>query len=502
MEYFRSRWVSSVKLVAWLVFAVAIALQATKDMQYSPDSMHYVDIARTFVQEGHIATYHLNLTSAEIPDRAMPWPPGYPLLLSIPLKAGCDANVAVRIISIFALLLTCVAGARLCGLLSGPGVHGVCFALLVLLCGGIEVFGFAWSEPPFIAAVLVFLVFCAMHIKTGSRLPLMLAAMFGGLAFMTRYIGIVTALVGAAALLQRHFHEENEHGRARLTANGLLFGVVFAAVSLPWLVRNYLMDGRIFGPGAPPSTETLSTNLLRTWDALLVRVPAVLAVLAAVLIVFLVKLFLRQRTLAIKSRIADPRVSLLWFAISYAIILITMSMRQQIDAIDTRLLSPIYPPLLILATATIYRLVKDHSGEAGAGAITSICALSVLLMVCIGTFSPQHGSRKGPLMREFGTVRPEATDWIMANTKPDSLLIGRGIWGFRFFTDRPVLECGYPCTPYLSKVGIDKFLVAHSNRYASVYLFADRNSDLDRAYSESAPAVQVHSWSVRKLVGQ
>ena len=90
----------------------------------------------------------------------------------------------------------------------------------------------------------------------------------------------------------------------------------------------------------------------------------------------------------------------------------------------------------------------------------------------------------------------------MANTKPDSLLIGRGIWGFRFFTDRPVLECGYPCTPYLSKVGIDKFLVAHSNRYASVYLFADRNSDLDRAYSESAPAVQVHSWSVRKLVGQ
>lgn len=491
----------ALRLIAWIAFAAGIAWQVTRDVHFSPDSMHYVDIAKTIVSEGRIATYHLNLDSAEIPDGAIPWPPLYPLLLSLPMKAGCDAALSARILSMLAFVLTCIAGARLGSRLAGGAAHGLCFALLALLCADMEVFSFAWSEPPFIAFSLLFLLFCVHHIQSGSRRALVLAAVLGGMAFMTRYIGVAMTAVGVVALLQRHFHEENPHGRTRLAGNLLVFAFAFAAVSLPWLLRNYLMDGRAFGPPSSQSIENLSTNLLRTWDAVRMRVPLALAGLVAALGVFLMGLWRRQHRLAVMSRISDPRTALAWFIVSYAVILITLAMRYRIDNIDTRLLSPIFPPLVILAIATLFPLISSHASPAAARTVASVCAVSVALTALAMRCPPRPGMDRGPLVQTFATGRPHSADWFAANTEPDALLVGRWIWSYRFFTGRAVLECGYPSMPDLNKEGIDRFLAAHSNRFSNVYLIAGRGSDLDRAYEAFPTSTQTRSESIRKLSG-
>lgn len=478
-----SRWLAALRLIAWAAFAAVIAWQATGDVQFSPDSMHYVDIARTIAREGRIATYHLSLNSAQVPDPSLPWPPLYPLLLSGPLKAGCDTGMAVRIIDILSLVATGLLGARLCCRLSGRGVHGLCVVLLVLLGVRMEIFGFAWSEPPFVALVLAFLLSCVLHIQTGSRLALALAAVFGGGAFMTRYAGIVVAPVGFLALLQRHLHAENPHRRTRLFANTLLFGGLFAAASGPWLLRNVLMDGRLFGPEAPPSPNTLNMNLVRTWEAIRAQVPLALAALVVALGFYLILLWRRQRRLDLRQRITDPRTSPVWFVVLYAALLITHSTLRQIDAIDTRLLSPVFPPLAILALAAMYKFLRDHSSEHAARVVAGLCALSIAVSAGLARLPPKPPRPyRGPLVREYRTQSPPNVDWIAANTETNALIIARGAWGYRFFTGRPVLECGYPATPNLSKEGIDRFLAAHPNRFQAVYL---SDGGLSDAYRES-----------------
>jgi hypothetical protein len=141
----------SVRRILLSAVTLLLALQITRDIRLSADSYHYIDISRTFATERVIATYHLTVDSTQIPDRNLLYPPIFPLLLALPQVMGCSPIGAARIVAVLCILLTCLAGARLCRLLGGRMLQAVCYGLILLIVDNMKVFRMVLSESLFMA---------------------------------------------------------------------------------------------------------------------------------------------------------------------------------------------------------------------------------------------------------------------------------------------------------------------------------------------------------------
>lgn len=86
-----------------------------------------------------------------------------------------------------------------------------------------------------------FLLLCGLSLfflfRDGCRRDLILSAVFGLLAFLTRYNG---AFIPAGAMV--YFTVTGENWRERFTRAGLWFGV-FLAAGLPWFIPNWIVTG-------------------------------------------------------------------------------------------------------------------------------------------------------------------------------------------------------------------------------------------------------------------
>ena len=83
----RSQWL----LVAALSIIVAAGC---REMHLNADSLHYIDMARTWIADRTIATWHLTLNAEHVPAVEMLWPPVYGILLAGPLALGLSPNAA------------------------------------------------------------------------------------------------------------------------------------------------------------------------------------------------------------------------------------------------------------------------------------------------------------------------------------------------------------------------------------------------------------------------
>ena len=361
-------------LVVFGISAIALSLYTTSahGVRTSPDSLYYISTARSLLNgEGLVA--HMpavidvltgGVTTFEETAEARPlthWPPLYPISLAAIGLTGLDLFSGARYLN--ALLFG--ANVWLIGwlILREIGSTGWSLAASLAMITSpalLRIHSFAWSEPLFILLTTISLFLLIYHHRSNHLGLLILAGICSALAFLTRYIGVTVVLTGALVLVS--FSGSDVWSRIKRT---VLYGAVACLPMALWLIRNYRLTHFLTGEN-PRASSDLYTILLRVFststhwflpEGLRLKVRLGLVIVGfAVVILSSWYIHWRQRsgtsgTSHGKRLTPAYYLALGLFIMVYTFLLIIASTLVYFDAINDRLLAPIFPALVIIATA-------------------------------------------------------------------------------------------------------------------------------------------------------
>ncbi|NMB96297.1 MAG: hypothetical protein GYA02_06760 [Clostridiaceae bacterium] len=325
------------------------------------------------------------------------WPPLFPLLLAGLKSVGANlVYVSSYINAITYALIIMISGLWV---LSSTGKRSFAIMTSLALLVSIPlyyVFKSMWSEPLFILFVLLFLISMGSHInKTNPKMPfqkisisrhsrqykgrlskkyLVMASIFAALACLTRYVGITLIITGVFVLLL--LQKKKIINRLLET---ILFGVISSIPILMWIIRNYVLTGTLMGDRVP-SQKSLVENINLFFDTITLWIAPVysrnlsylilgiLTFLAIIIIIacnfnILSKCSAEDNTNSINNKSVVNSVDakdnvnkitiLFAFIVIYSAYMIFSATVISIDSINNRLLSPIYPALVLLIILTI-----------------------------------------------------------------------------------------------------------------------------------------------------
>lgn len=352
------------------------ALILARGVVYGPgmhwDSISYISIAWNLLNGNGYANLYPEGTYAL-------WPPLYPLLLTAASFGVLDPqDVAGPLNAIIFGLTIFFAGQYLRPRLQHPFlVFGACIAL-TLSIPLTRIAAYALSEPLFILFTLLALMQANRFLDGGQRSALIWAAVFTGLALLTRYVGLVLIVALLPALLLRPVVTWRQRLRD---------GAVYALIALPpvvlWMLTNWLLVGYLTGPRLPPN-HTFPTALyamlsdLSRWPLLLPEGMGPGRPVAAFLTgIILLSLIGAVGVLAIRltrtgaetpARAAGRSFALAAaLALAYLAGILGGAMVSQVDPFCCRMTAPAYLPLLLAAVFALDRFLvwakERQSGE-------------------------------------------------------------------------------------------------------------------------------------------
>jgi hypothetical protein len=240
----------------------------TRRLNFSPDSMNYVDIARNINAGRGIVQNSLGFNQIhfsptdQIPSPVTSQPPLYPLLIAAVSQFGIPEASASLLVAVFSYALGLLVAYLLAReLYNGDPTALLSVSFLLNYYPLALVSSFAWSESVGIAIVLLFMWLLALRhrlketsLVTSNR-TLFVAGLAAGLAFSTRYGLLPVFLLGILVLLV-----EKDNGNQKL--RDLTWYVVgFALPASAVLVRNYYLSRAFMGGNPNPSSLGPGDNL-------------------------------------------------------------------------------------------------------------------------------------------------------------------------------------------------------------------------------------------------
>lgn len=461
----------------WSVLAICVGLRVTSQPGFTPDSVFYVDIGSAFARAGTFATYMLNATSMQIPDKAILWPPLYPAALGVFTHLGLGTVGAIRAVSVVAILGLTLASFALARRMAGSGAAALAAALVLWHVVDTPAYRMVWSEPLFVACGMGFLHFLARHLNSGRPADVALAAMLAAMGMLTRYAGIFMVPVGVIAILLRRDARDVMHRAPwRRAVLAVLMALALAPLLL-WSWRNLALTGHAFGPPRPHTATSPGANVLAACRVLWVESPLLLLALGA-LLARAVYLDTRSRARS-ASAWCIPALILIYVAATIGL-QIVISSRFAMDRVNSRLLCPCYPPLLVLAA--VLACWADPSkpldaARARFGVRTAWpCVISAALIIglMIRTVPADRAAWQAWLVGvHVPPVNPQL-EWIAQHQASRVLFVGQEAWDVRLYKGRLVLLDGYPEFPRLTRANITTFLRRFRTEFDQVYLIRAR----------------------------
>ena len=332
------------------------------------------------------------------------WPPLYPLSLAVgslglfdPLSVAGPLNAAAFGLTVF------VVGRYLRRRLASRLMAIWACAMVALSVPLAWWASWALSDTLFILLATLALTRADEYLSEGKTSALIWAAIFGVLAWQTRYIGVaIPAAIGLALLFQQG---------ATLPQRARRVALVALTAALPmalWLWRNYLVFGNLFGAnyGKQPDTlgEMLRDSAAIMWDWAYLDLPntgwgfldalplaGVGAALPAIAAAFLIAALISG---LISGQISSPAAGafkrggcggrtgaafdwrpILLFGVfgaaQFALLVAALMQGQNPAYVNSRYLAPLYIPLLAIAAVALDALLSRAARWRAAG---SACA--------------------------------------------------------------------------------------------------------------------------------
>lgn len=363
-------------LRAWLLLAAAaavgVAFASSPLPRITPDSTNYLTGAERLADAGRFESCDGPITL---------FAPGYAAAMAPLIRLGLEAPDAARLVNVLATLLLVVgAGALSRGAgLSGRGSIIVALAVAasyVVLRNGALV----WSEPLF-CAIAAWLL--AAVVNDGKGLPARVSARLAvvvGLTWLLLLTRHSSVFILPAVLLAAWFG--STRSGSRVARVGLL-GLVLVAVPALWWLRNVHIDGDPFGrrSGSRYSEWEVLRQLPDALSSLALPADIPPALRLVVLVPFLAAAVLAWRRSAGQPRVRVP-VIVLWTAVAgYAVGVTLAAMRTVVDPLDTRLLSPVFVPVVVLVALGVGALTLADRTRLERGLILCVVALVATMVI-------------------------------------------------------------------------------------------------------------------------
>ena len=360
--------------VAIAGFFIIQALCAYGGIGISPDSVVYISTAQ------NIHDHHLINDFTDMP--VMDFPAFYPIFLSGVMFVTGRSIMAVGPV-LNGLLFAVLIGS--CGWMMNRFTsvsRGYKFLLLLFILGSpclLEVYSMIWSESLFILLSIFFMIGCFRYFQTHRLSWLLVIGVIGGLSCVTRYAGISLAGLGGLLMLC--------DGRLRWSWKKIGHMVLYGAVSLSFLAlnlyRNYQVTGTLAGYREKGLTS-LGTNIFNFGSVLSDWLPFfnehyMLASAVAVFFILLITGIFIYRLVRRAGFFSYDTIALSYFIVYTTFILYTATV-SRFQALDSRLLSPLFLPWLWGSTVWIPAAIKRCSipwrrVTAGVSLLAAVCFL-------------------------------------------------------------------------------------------------------------------------------
>jgi len=349
----------------------------------SPDSAVYIGGARSLLQGSGFSSPTDDGGFAPI----VHFPPLYSLGLVALAVFSADLLQTARWFA--ALLFAC--NIILTGTLGFAVSRSAPFSLLLGLFAlaalpMVQVHTMAWSEPLFIASQLGGILVLLLYFRNGSRRGLILAAAIFGGGVLVRYAGLAMLLAGVTGLLL--LSEKPWGGRIIDT---IIFAVIGFLPMTAWLVRNewataslvnrsvsiHPISGEQIAAVLHVLTGWLSFSWLMSFDA--TSVSLIVLILGGATCLSLQALQKNSTQLTEEMDVFRAIHFLIIVALSYLFTLLgSISFLDAWVPVDTRLLSPVYVPLLVVALFFCARLWRDSRLSGFSRAVMALCLMLTL----------------------------------------------------------------------------------------------------------------------------
>jgi 4-amino-4-deoxy-L-arabinose transferase-like glycosyltransferase len=427
------------KLILAALLAVAIVLIATSSFGagISRDSVGYIASARSIAAGEGVLSYNGKPLVIQ--------PPLFPAFLAAASGiSDADAVPAARILNALLFGLIVYLSGRLFFNHFHQSPTFALFGLLFLLFSAplISVSVMTWSEPLFIALVLLFLLSSRSYLEGKSLTALMMLALWAGLACLTRYIGVFLIVTGLITI----FFINKRSTKDRIRA-AIIFLVISGLPVVAWLARNYALTGTLWGPRAP-SLFQLSDNFSYMFDTL-VRwfLPGFIAGSRPLLLIlgvglgFLLGLHISQKDVVHgnKQEYSFNLICLV-LVLAYTGFLIVSSTTTAFDKIGNRLLSPVLVPVTLLIWTFFEMILKPI--DKGKKYVPYLLGLAVAVLLGTQLYSSwvvasrhlKEGSGfSGEAWQDSGIIQylngnPDSgKDCVIYSNGPDALYLFSGL---------------------------------------------------------------------------
>jgi hypothetical protein len=426
---------SQMLLLVFGLIAIVLVLACTSKNGpgLSSDSITYISVGKNLASGNGFVAFDQTRYHA--------WPPLFPLLIASFEKAGIDSVNAIRILNALLFgLMVLLAGTLFYNNLKQKILMIVGTLAVLLSPALLRLAMYLLTDFMFAFLVLLFITTIKHYARNGRTGTLFLSAIIAALAILTRYAGLALVLTGLIWLL---FQQSMSYSKR--TGRAVLFGFVAILPISIWITRNLLLLGTISGVRGA-SQNTLLTNFVATFQTIAdwfipSVVPPLLrmsAILIAMVIISSIHFFIVRQD----RRLNPPsavRISIL-FLIIYGITLICIATLTSIDTPDSRMLAPIYVPLVFITVYAVDVIIRYLTGRISRPfllVIVSACAILVAILSVqkaypkamtiynngIGKFNKPIW-RESELIRYLLSARPEG---ILQSNAPEAVYYYAGL---------------------------------------------------------------------------
>lgn len=332
-----------------------IWIQTSKyGVDLSPDSITYMKWAQNILDNG---------VGFIISNNDAKWPPLYPLIIAIFSKIShVDILSVARHFNCCLIFFTCFLQTLLLKKLSEKRFFSaIAFGLFTPFSIPLNlVYSFAWSEPLFI--FLLILIAFSIEKTTYSRL--ILCGFLSASAILTRYAGVtIVPTVCLVVFMQKNsLTEKIKKCFCYATFPTLIYTI--------YLVRNYCFTKTLMGPRTTSSTG-LILNAARACATIALWFSG-RNFFIATLLCFIFAIFVLNHKKQIASHFFKGSNLVIFsinFFVIYFIFIVISSTTTAYDAIDVRLMSPVFPAILVILFlafgSDIFAMAKSRFYYAG-----------------------------------------------------------------------------------------------------------------------------------------
>lgn len=356
-------------------FFMVILFTRHSGIGISPDSIVYLSVARNTITQGLFVDYNLQ--------PLVDFPVGYPFFLTVAglitrvelinlapylngfLFAAC-IMITGRLIDSFELVRPWYKWFILFSMALSPALLGI-FTML-------------WSETLFILLTLLFIAVLQKYLLKYATIYLIIAACIAGVSCITRYAGITVIGTGLMILLFDTVLKPK-----RKITHLFLFSIVSLSILIVNLVHNALVTGYATGPREAGITS-LQTNIGYYADVVCswFYFPAQQTLLYSFFVVLLLMMmvFLFFRSVIYTKQVNNTMHILRAFFIIYTVFIIGISTLSHFEQINTRLLSPIFIPLLLIATGWMPGVIEMLKTEKRQIVLVMVSLAALIFQYC------------------------------------------------------------------------------------------------------------------------